>query len=102
ASEWETFTTPDGSCSVLLPGKPVPLTQNAKGLVIQKYLLLRSKEQAEFGVAYADLPGGLLDLTAAAALERDHLKGLLNAQVVGERDLSLDGHPGREIRLQSK
>ena len=24
ASEWETFTTPDGSCSVLMPGKPVP------------------------------------------------------------------------------
>jgi hypothetical protein len=98
-SDWQEFTAPDGSCSVQMPGTPVPLKQTMNGLTLQKYIVVRGKERVEFAVAYTDVPAGMLDLTAAAALERDSLKGVLDAEVAGERALSLGSHPGREFRL---
>ncbi|HBI41994.1 MAG TPA: hypothetical protein DDY78_03930 [Planctomycetales bacterium] len=102
--DWTQFTTPDGECSVLMPGTPVLDNSALKGAKGNKYLLTRTKEDAFFTVAYVDLPTigvGPSILTKGAVAERDALQKKVGGTATVEQDVSVLGYAGRELQIQA-
>jgi WD40 repeat protein len=101
-SEWQTFSPPDGSFTVRMPGVPALAPVDGKGLEVKKYLLQHKASDSFFAVGHVDLPGdpppGLL--TQALAAERNNLIARVGGTVISERDVPFGPYPGRELQLK--
>jgi WD40 repeat protein len=101
APEWKTFTAPDGSFSIEMPGTPVrtPMNDGSGGI---KYLYEDRKADLIYAVAYIDLPDHRpVQIGKLALAERDELlKKLPGARLDSEHDLPDVPYPGHEIRIK--
>jgi hypothetical protein len=103
-ADWVAFTTPDGACSVQMPGAPVLDNAALKNAPGNKYLLVRKQEDVFFAVAYVDLPAiGVTPalLTMASAGERDALQQKVGGTVIFDNEVTVLGYPGREFQIRA-
>jgi hypothetical protein len=101
-SEWQTFAPANGGFTVLMPGAPVNNTEVIKELLINKYEVIRNKDNMVFEVGYADLgpkalPPGALEAIVHA--QRGAVARKINGEVTGESPASLGAIRGHELRF---
>ena len=103
-ADWATFTTPDGACSVLMPGTPtiqggVPIN----GVGVNKYLLVRQREDVFFTIVYADLPtAGVMPgiLKTASAADRDALIQKLGGTATVDQESKFHDYDGWDLQIR--
>ncbi len=106
-SEWQTFSPPNGGCTVLMPGTPTPQTLNILGISAKTYQVERKKEDAYFALTIFDISPPFLRpslLEDVARSSRDGAKSRMDAvepgsKVTSESAISLGNLPGREYQL---
>ncbi|MBV9209191.1 MAG: energy transducer TonB [Acidobacteria bacterium] len=102
---WETFLPPDGSCSVLMPGKPVALTRegeaNGKKYPINLYILITGA--AHYVLTTTDYPD--MQIPDEAQFRKIHdgmverlLKDNKN-RLLNERDVKVEGQQVRDLLM---
>jgi hypothetical protein len=101
-SEWIKYTSPEGRYSILLPALPKLSSQEAEAADGQKFpqYLASVVEPGDvvFLVGYFDsLPGTVFSADAA----RDGMLNRVNGKLINETTISLDGHPGRELKVSA-
>jgi hypothetical protein len=103
---WQTFTPKSGSYSVSMPAKPTERVQTTTSpdgsLSAQMHVALLSYQSCQLGVMYSEYPQEANlpdDPQQALNGSRDSLIKTLKAKLLDEKQLSQDGHPGREIKL---
>jgi hypothetical protein len=92
---WQTFTAPDGSFTVELPGKMKQETRQQGGLTITMYGA--EVRNGMFGVAITDLPPGApFDYDAG-------VQGVANShagKILRKGSWSINGHEGRSYEIE--
>jgi hypothetical protein len=104
-ADWQTFTPPNGDCSVLMPGTPQSQPLTVLGLTVNKYLLARTREKAFFVVAFADLGPDPLQPNILEMMtngERDHIMQTVKGTVTSETSITLGNLPGREFQISTR
>ncbi|NET37952.1 MAG: hypothetical protein F6K19_39140 [Cyanothece sp. SIO1E1] len=106
AREWRRFVSVEGGFTVEMPGTPTvrlePADPTAGVGESGRFLLKLRSGQGAYGVNYIELPNISSQLNSD---EIDQLLDILsdgvikNGQVLAERSLTLEGHPGREIEV---
>lgn len=105
--DWRELTVPDGRFSVLLPGKASHETRslNAAAGALTMTMYAYSLKQGTMGVAYTDYPAAALaadqgreQLDAA----RDALLRNIQGGVHLEENVSIEGHPGRQLYAEGR
>lgn len=104
-ADWQTFTPPNGLCSILMPGTPRHQPITSFGFTLHKYLLMRIQEKEFYVVAFGDfganpLPSNLLETMANA--ERDNLLQTLQGRVTRQTNITLGNLPGREFHISTQ
>src|SRR5579884_1173445 len=104
--EWQTVTTSDGVCSVEMPGKPIegegPALKEL-GKPESQQILVQNNGEAQYNMSHSEVVGAYRDLPPEKLLEVIGTNWLFAArhvgeiQVIGERNLSDNGWPGKEI-----
>lgn len=101
---WSEFRSDEGRFSVLMPQKPVSqkaTTETPQGR-FEQHIFLATHMPFVCMVAYGDLPKTLLASNNVDGLF-DEIRDLFVKQVSGklasQNSLSLDGHPGRDIKV---
>jgi hypothetical protein len=108
AADWQPFTTADGLCRLDVPGEFVEqykVVAHGPGTVRMgsfdrtwRYYLSRDREESEFVVTYSDrVKDTPFDEIYRA--ERDYVLEYLNMESSEEKEITLDGHEGREFRV---
>jgi hypothetical protein len=102
---WREFTPAGARFSVLLPGVPseeVRKLETALGQLDMHAIYLHSA--ADYAIFYADYPQRLEDSRKSKqALDGGRDEGVKNVQgrVLEEKDITLEGHPGRYLRIEA-
>jgi WD40 repeat protein len=105
-SAWQEFSPPGARCKLLLPGTPQTQTQVIPGTAIQSrhHQVVLKNPNCVFGVAHFRMPPQEMGrLTLEERFEGARQGMLANtpgATFVSQREIKLDGHPGREIVMQ--
>lgn len=102
-SKWETTTS--GGMSFSLPGKPKEQTQTVQSPSGPVEVRITSFERGReaFMVAHTEFPAQIANSPALANPKvlldtgRDGALRNVNGKLISERDLVLNGHPGREV-----
>lgn len=103
-NNWEEFISEEGRFSVLLPGVPKEVVREIDspyGKSQGHYFNLQTF--ADFGFAYTQFPVTVEATDAAKKLldrARDGLVAGLKGKLLEDKEISLDGHPGRFIRAE--
>jgi hypothetical protein len=87
-----------------MPGTPTFQVLPVSGLMVNKYLLVRQREDVFFTVGYLDLPTlGVTPelLKKASAGERDNLIQKLGGDVLIDQDVNILGYAGRDLQIRS-
>jgi hypothetical protein len=104
-ADWATFTTPDGACSIQMPGTPTfQVLPPTNGISTNKYLLVRQREDVFFMVGYVDVPTlGVTPelLQKAGAGERDNLIQKLGGAAVVDQETTVLGYAGRDLQIRA-
>lgn len=96
------FSSAEGGFSIMMPGDPKNQTQEvptAAGNVTTSMFVSEFADQAYF-VAYADFPEALVGMADPQTLlqgGRDSAMQSMDATIVSEQAITIDGHPGREV-----
>ncbi|MCA1592122.1 MAG: energy transducer TonB [Acidobacteria bacterium] len=101
---WKEFSSAEGRFTVLLPGTPTPQVQTQDTAIgkldVHTFTLTTSMQ---YGVMFVDYPRTMEDSGAAKQFldgARDGgVKGV-NGTLLEEKETSLDGHPGRIIKVR--
>jgi len=101
ASAWQEVAPPGGGYRVLMPGEPKQLKGSPKGIggADARNFVVSWRDEAEFFLSFWDWPAAartkdpLKDLGATV---EDRLRDQFEGIVVQRRDISLNGHAGRE------
>jgi hypothetical protein len=98
---WKTVTSQDGRFTALFPGEPQPRTRNT--LLFKLHALAFKRGKVEYLVAYMDYPPKLHVLPTKQAYDgaRDAALGK-DGRLLGEKSMTIEGFPGREIRVEKK
>jgi len=101
--DWREFRSDEGRFVVLLPDKPSLQsgTIALAGETATMHMHVVQKEDAVFGVGYADLPPTLSSDRAIAAA-RDALVANIGGKLSRDDALKLNGSPGRDIRAEGR
>ncbi|MCD8487196.1 MAG: hypothetical protein LRZ84_10815 [Desertifilum sp.] len=106
-SNWNTFSSPNGGFSILMPGTPQPVVQQTVNLPegqVTSSLFGSRTEDSAYIVGYSDLPGAAIASAADRQLLFDSfLEGFarsINGQVVGQNPIQLNRYEGREFEVQ--
>ena len=108
-AKWTEYTSEEGNFTVLMPNPEIETeqsTQNTAAGPVEVYSYSTFKGTTFFMVKYNDMNLGDVELTGADKQEilESGVDGALNAYPDGEfiykRDITLDGHPGKEYRLE--
>lgn len=103
-NNWKEFSSAEGRFSILFPGAPTEkaVTVNSEFGQRESHIFTL-KTMAEYSVSYTDHPTDLESSDRA----REGLKGALyhvvarhKGQILEEKEIDLDGHPGRRIKVQ--
>jgi hypothetical protein len=106
STSWKTFTSDEGGFSVSLPGTPTQDSQAVNTAIgnIMMYTFMIELSESAYMVAYSDYPDSLVNQTPADILlsgARDGAVGNVQGRLVNETYLSLQGHPGRELLIET-
>ncbi|MFQ4145153.1 hypothetical protein [Chlorogloeopsis sp. ULAP02] len=104
-SQWELFTAPDGSFSVLMPGKPKIISQTQKTFMgeidLQLFVSQPANQEVAYVVAYNEFPysyGQISNPQAILSNARDMALKTTQSNLIRQRPIrSSNGHPGKEI-----
>lgn len=102
AAEWVRYDSAEGRYSVLLPERPKLATQEGttpNGQKVAQYRAGASDSSSLYSVAYFDV---LPDSTYSLDKGRDGMVNAINGTLLSEQDISLGGHPGRELKVAAK
>lgn len=101
---WKEFTSVEGGFSVLLPGVPKEVVREidspfgkAQGHYFNLFMF------ADFGFSYTNLPLNIENPEAAKKLldyTRDGMLARFKGKLLEEKDIKLDGHPGRFFKIE--
>jgi hypothetical protein len=99
---WITYNSAEGHYNVSLPVEPKLSTQESATADGQKFLQYMAKVQQQdviYLVGYFDhIPGTVFSADRA----RDGMVSGVKGTLVSERTISLDGYPGRELKVAAK
>ena len=99
---WIKYNSPEGRYSVLFPGEPKLTTQDttaATGEKMLQYLAMSSDSGAVYMVGYFD---SAANMTFSFDKARDGFVAAVKGTLLGEKAVSLDGNPGRELKVLAK
>jgi hypothetical protein len=103
-SDWQTFTPPNGGCTVLMPGTPVAQSLPVPGLTITQYMVERKNINTAFAVAFCDVPPQNVRPSLLRDVANSSRDGILakmsGGKVISEAEISLGNMPGREYQIQ--
>jgi hypothetical protein len=103
-SDWKEFTSDEGRFSVLLPRTPRQTTEtvDAPAGEIDEHTFTTIYGSITYVVSYSDYPQNLTTGDTRAVLDslRDSAVTSFNGKLLSERSISLNGHPGRELKIQ--
>jgi hypothetical protein len=97
ARRWIKLSPPDGRFTVLMPGKPSSETRRSELGV--DYSFMADTDSATYEVGYSLHAAAFPSPEAALDVLRDALTLASRGRLEGETRITLDGFPGREIRL---
>ena len=103
---WEKFVSPDGAFAIMFPQKPVEsqysMDSPAGKLVIHSYKYIGT---ASYFLSYTDYPAPIdrPENKKTEALDHTREGGLraVNGRLLSQSDISINGHPGRLIVVDS-
>lgn len=103
---WEEFRSSEGKFSVLMPGRPTKQIRSVKtpSGALDAHMFLVEQGNVAYMVAYSDYPAIVIqDRPAKLILDGARSGAVRNAQgkLVGESQISLDGHQGRELDIET-
>jgi hypothetical protein len=98
---WVEFTSKEGRFSVLMPKQPTVRKQTAPGSV-EVHMFLVEYTAVAYGVLYNDLAGKVTDPEKALDDGRAGAVRSSGGVLLTEKKISLDGYPGREIRIKTR
>ncbi len=101
---WRAFSPPGGRFSILLPGPAVEqIPKTTTGFEAKKYTIVSAMSNfSGLSVAYADQPdrsGFQADTNKIFDALREQARVDLRGQLLGEKQITLQGYPGRELRF---
>ncbi len=104
-SEWKLFTAPDGSFTVLMPGRPKAMSQTQKTYMgeinLQLFVGQLTNQEVAYVVAYNDFPYSYGQMTnPQVILNNAQTMAVKTTQsnLIRQRSIrSSNGHPGKEI-----
>lgn len=99
---WTKFTTPDKSCSILLPNTPEKESntiEKESGKIYTDVWVSKTTADGYLGIYILSTALYPIDLSPKAELEgdRDNFLKAVNAKLVDESDITLNGIPGKEF-----
>ena len=103
--EWETFESDTGRFSILFPGAPEKETESVPttiGTIKTEFFMVEQKDMA-YSVNYADYPAEVVAASDTRAMLDGARMGAManvNGELLSEKEISLGGHPGREIEIE--
>lgn len=101
AKDWVPYNSEEGRYSVLLPTQPVLNTQEATTSTGQKatqYYASSTDESTAYLVGYFDKAGATFSFDKA----RDGMVSKIKGTLLAEKEISLSGYPGREVKVAAK
>lgn len=101
---WETFTSPDGSFTVDMPGTAVEEIQAIPTDVgsIDTYFYTVDNVTEAYIVSYSDFPEDIVALTDADTLLQGTKEGVVGTStIISEKDVTVQGYPALELVLES-
>jgi hypothetical protein len=104
APTWSEFTSDEGRFKLLMPRAPESQTltiETAKGKIVH-HSFVSTKGWITCLIDYADMPRDFVDPSNLKELfdqARDEFLREAQAKLASETQISLDGHPGREIKF---
>ena len=108
-STWKQFTSTKGGFSVLMPGTPkqLRLTQQSPIGAIDVYGFVVEQNQKTVGyvVMYADFPVNLAQTVNPKQIfngGRDRVLNMMQGKLLSQRDVRLQGYPGKEFTYEAK
>lgn len=101
---WKEFTSKEGGFSVLMPKQPVKRKQTAPSDAgpINVYMFTVNMGVVDYGVMYHDIQGKVTDPESSLDAARDGAVKSARGVLMTEKEISLDGNPGREIRIKAR
>lgn len=101
---WETYNSPDGRFSVELPGKPVFEEQHAQRsdgtMLTYHHVKAKPAARSMFAVAYYER-STTLDPDTIIENVRKNTAARLQAMIIAEKPLTINGLVAREIQFQT-
>jgi hypothetical protein len=103
---WTEYTSLEGGFLVSFPGAPTELarTLSTEGAGdIEAHICIVKHEHSAYGIMYADYPESYIEQLETEHLFDIGLEGAVagsNATLLSESTISLDGHPGREVKAK--
>jgi hypothetical protein len=107
-SGWRVFTSKEGGFTVALPGKPVESKQRVATATatLDVYLFVAdAKDDGAYIVSYSDLPAADVKPGTEAKrldLARDGAVSNAGGKLRSEKEIKLDGFPGRELDIETE
>lgn len=103
--EWLNFESESGRFSVLFPGAPdeqVESVQTAIGVIETQFFMVTQRDLA-YSVNLADYPPEMIaagDTQQMLDGARDGAVSNVNGELLEEKELTLGGYPGRELKVR--
>jgi hypothetical protein len=106
-SEWQKYTSNDGSYSILFPISPteIVLPTNTSFGQIDTYHARLDFDDFVYEVSFNDLPATVVQSTSPDSLldsTRDYIIDNINGSLLSEKDISLQGYSGKEMTIKIK
>jgi hypothetical protein len=104
---WRVFTSKEGAFTVALPGKPAESKQRVQTATatLEVYLfVVDAKDDGAFVVSYCDLPADEVKAGTESKrldLARDGAVSNARGKLRGEKEIKLDGYPGRDLDIET-
>lgn len=108
SSPWKDFHSKAGGFSVSMPGTPVEKRQayhtQAGPIEAHFFTVETDRGSLVYMVVYGDYPEALMaanDKEMLLDAARDGAVGNIRGTLLGDRSISMEGHPGRELQVLS-
>jgi hypothetical protein len=101
---WKEFSSEEGRFSILIPRIPIQTTETSETNVgeIDQHVFTTIHESITYVVSYSKYPQDLTTGNPQAVLTELRNSAItgFDGQLVSERSISLNGHPGRELEIK--
>lgn len=108
-STWKQFTSTKGRFSVLMPGTPkqLRLTQQTPigAMDVYGFVVEQNQKTVGYVVMYADFPVNLAQRVNPKQIfngGRDRVLTMMQGKLLSQRDVRLQGYPGKEFTYEAK